>query len=187
MATLSPSARQHRKDLAALYLLADRDLSALFRDFDSPDSARDGLMDVLPRLLALYGAAAAALGADWYDDLRDEAGARGVFTAIPAELPDRGRTDALARWAVGPLFTDAPDFLVALSLASGGLQRSIANADRDTIRISAVEDRQARGWSRAGIGDCDYCRERLGGVVYTDASVDFGSHDRCNCIAVPEF
>lgn len=180
--------RAHRRDLQVLTATAAGDLRVLFREFTTAEDARDGLMDVLPRLVGMYGAAAATLGADWYDDLRDLAGVRGRFTAIPAELPDVGRTDALARWGVGPLFAATPDFASALTLVSGGLQKIIANADRQTIQRSSTEDRRARGWARAGTGGCDFCQMLIGrGAVYTEATADFETHDHCGCVAVPEF
>lgn len=180
--------RAHRADLNELVRLAENDLSILFRQFDSAEAARDGLMDVLPQLVAVYGSAAATLGADWYDDLRDAAGARGYFRAIPAELPDRGRTDSLARWGIAPLFAAEPDYATSLSKVAGGAQRIIANADRDTIRVSSVTDRGARGWARAGSGTCDFCRMLIGrGAVYTEETSQFESHDRCGCVGVPVF
>ncbi len=188
MPTLSPASRAHRRDLSALTAIAANDLRVLFRGFDTAEVARDGLMDVLPRLVDVYGSAAATLGADWYDDLRDAAGARGRFTAIPAVLPDRGRTDSLARWAVSPLFAAEPDFATTQTKVAGGLQRIIANADRDTVRVSSVSDPRARGWARAGTGRCDFCAMLIGrGAVYTEASADFESHDHCGCVAVPAF
>lgn len=188
MSRLSPAVKAHRSDLNQLVQVAQTDLRVLFRQFDTADAARQGLMDVLPRLTAIYGDAAVALGADWYDTLRDDYGARGHFRAIPADLPDQGRTDALARWGVSPLFGPEPDYLLAAAKVAGGLQRIIANADRDTIRISSTQDPGARGWARAGSGGCDFCAMLIGrGAVYTEATASFDSHDHCNCVAVPEF
>lgn len=185
---LSPAARKHRADLAELARLAEGDLSVVFRNVSKADRVRESLMDVLPRLVAVYAAAAASLAADWYDDLREEAEARGRFQAIVADLPDVGRTDALAGWAVGPLFGAAPDARAALGMASGGLQRIIFNADRDTVRVSSIQDPGARGWQREGAGECDFCRILIDrGAVYTEATVDFESHDRCGCVGVPAF
>lgn len=179
---------EHRRDLAALVGIAENDLRLLFREFDTAEAARDGLRDVLPRMVAIYGSAAATLGADWYDDLRDAAEVRGRFRAIPAELPDTGRTDALAGWAVAPMFQPEPEPGTALTKVAGGLQRIIANAHRDTIRISSIADRAARGWARGGTGNCDFCAMLIGrGAVYTEATADFESHDHCGCIAVPSF
>lgn len=191
---LSPTARAHRRDLAELVRLAENDLGIVFRNFDTADAVRDGLRDILPQLMDVYGSAAVTLGADWYDDLREVAGVAGRFRAIPAELPDRGRTDALARWAATPMFTPEANTVletaraVALSKAIGGLQRIIFNADRDTVTTSSVQDRRARGWRREGVGDCDLCTLLLGrGAVYTEQTSQFETHDRCGCVGVPDF
>lgn len=188
MRTLSPEARSHRRHLAELARLAENDLSVMFRQFDTADAARDGLRDLLPRLTSVYGEAATSLAADWYDDLRDAAEARGRFSPVLADLPDRGRTDALASWSVKPLYQAEPDFATALVKVSGGLQRIIANADRQTIAASSIADRSALGWAREGVGECEFCQLLIGrGAVYTEASADFESHDRCGCVAVPAF
>lgn len=188
MATLTPAARAHRRDLNVLVGIAQRDLGLLFREFSSADAARDGLRDVLPRLVAIYGEAAASLAADWYDDLRDASGARGRFTAIPADLPDVGRTDALAGWAVSPLYAAEPDFATSLAKVSGGLQRIIANGARYTVQVSSLEDPAAGGWVRVGAGACKsgWCDQFLDGEVRTVA-YDFPAHDNCNCHAEPAF
>jgi len=179
---------KHRRDLRALTGLAERDLATLWRQFDTADQARQALMDLLPRLVSIYGAAAATLAADYFDDMRDVAGVKGRFQAIPAETADPGKLDVLARVAVGPLFGPAPDFTSALVLARGGLQRHIANADRQTMATSSVEDRHARGWQRVGTGRCDFCQMLLGrGAVYTEATADFAAHDHCGCTAEPVF
>lgn len=187
MALLTPQARAHRADLAELVGVAQRDLSILFRQFDTAAAARDGLMDVLPRLTAIYGEAAATLGADWYDDLRDAAGARGGFRAIPAETAPRGQTDALARWSVAPLFAAEPDYATTLIKVAGGMQRLIANADRETVRRSSIQDRGAQGWVRMGAGECDWCEQYLDGEIHYTEGYDFEAHDHCNCTAVPAF
>lgn len=185
---LSPAARAHRRDLEQIARQADLDMAALFSQFETPDDIRDGLLDTLPRMMAVYGSAAATLGADWYDDLREDAGVRGRFQAIPAELPDRGRTDALARWSVGPLYAANPDRTLTLSKLTGGFERIIFNADRDTITRSAIQDPGARGWAREGAGECDLCQLLLGrGAVYTEESSQFETHDRCKCVGVPAF
>lgn len=143
-------------------------------------------MDVLPNLVSLYGSAAATLGADWYDELRDEAGARGRFRAIPAELPDRDRTDALARWGVTPLFKAAPDFGSALTLVQGGTQRIIANASRQSVTRSATADPSSAGWKRIGGGECAFCSMLISrDQLYSEATADFASHDHCKCSAYP--
>lgn len=67
---LSAQARRHRADLAELARLAENDLSIVFRDVGNAVAVRDELEDYLPKLVAMYGSAAASLGAYWYDDMR---------------------------------------------------------------------------------------------------------------------
>lgn len=183
---LTAEARRHRADLAELKTLADQDLAVVFQQFDTADDIRDGLQDLLPRLMEVYGSASASLAADWYDDLRDEAATRGRFQAIVADLPDLGRVDSLARWAVDPLYSAEPDAATAFSKVSGGFQRIIYNADRDTITLSSTQDRRA-GWVRVGNGGCDWCSQYLDGEIHYVSGYDFDAHDHCQCIALPVF
>lgn len=186
MATLTLS-KARRRDLLELTGLANKDLSILWRDFTTADEARDGLMESLPRLMALYGSAAATVAADYYDDAREAAGAAGRFRAIPADLPDLGRTESLARWAVSPLYTATPDFDTALVKAGGGLQKIIANAARETVVTSSVQDRRA-GWMRVGSGSgCEWCAQYLDGEVHYVEGYDFDAHDWCKCDAEAVF
>jgi hypothetical protein len=177
----------HRRDLAELTGLAQNDLSLIWAKFNTATAARDGLIELLPRLVAIYGSAAATLGADWYDEMRAVAAVKGRFRAIPAELPDQGRTDALARWGVTPLFAAEPNYDMALVKVAGGLQRVIANADRQTVRVSSIQDPKAQGWVRVGHGECDWCANLLDGEVHYVEGYDFDAHDRCLCTAEPVF
>jgi hypothetical protein len=184
LATLT---RLHRRDLAVLTGEAKRDLEKLWREFSTPVAARDVLARALPQLVAIYGAAAATLGADYFDEVRDEAAARGRFRAAPVEPVTGEPLEVLARVAVGPLFGATPNQLTALTLAQGGLQRHIANADRETVRLASIEDKQAQGWMRVGDGGCDWCQQYLDGEVHYVEGYDFDAHDHCNCTAQPVF
>jgi len=179
----------HRRDLAELTGLAQKDLTLIWREFNTATATRDGLIELLPRLVSIYGSAASTLGADWYDEMRAAAKVKGRFRAIPAELPDIGRTDALARWGVTPLFQAESDFASALTLVAGGLQRIVSNADRESVTGSSVADPRAQGWQRVGSGaSCEFCSMLIDrGDVYSEASADFLTHDHCNCGAEPVF
>jgi hypothetical protein len=182
---------EHRRDLAALVGIAETDLRLLFQQVGTAaDDVRDALMDALPRLVAIYGAAAATLAADWYDDYRDERGAGGRFRAIPAALvADEGRFESLARWSVAPLYSATPDLDAAFGKVFGGTQRLIADAGRETVMGSLRQDPQGRGWSRHTDGSaCDFCQGIAGrGAVYSATTADFSAHDDCGCVAVPEY
>lgn len=179
----------HRRELLSLTALAVTDLEVLFRTLRDADSARDALMEILPQLVQVYGSAAASLAADWYDEVREADEIPGRFRAIVADLPDTDRTDALARWGIGPLFAAEPDFVTARAKVSGGLQRIVADAGRRTILRSIDADPRAGGWSRRTTsGSCDFCQMIAGrGAVYSAATADFSSHDDCDCVAVPVF
>lgn len=172
-----------RNQIAQLARLAKGDLDELFRrvsDARSPQ-LRDALLDVLPELVATYGAASAALAADWYDALRDEAAARGRFSAIPADLGDT-KTEGLVGWAM----ETAKDDDGFKTLIKGGVQKRIANASRLTVMQNSATDTQSVGWKRLGGGACDFCLMLIArDELYTEASADFASHNDCNCSAYP--
>ncbi len=183
-----PTVDQYRSDLDELVRLANLDLRALAADIVDGRVAAELLRDILPELTAVYGAAAGALAADWYDNLRAEQNVTGRFTARVADLPDQGRTDALARWAVEPLFSPDPDAALTLDRTEGGLQRIIADVGRETVMQSSIADPQARGWQRVASRGCGFCRLLADrGTVYSESTVRFGAHDKCRCAAVPAF
>lgn len=161
---------EHRQAVAALVTLARRQLAAVWQrlDLQDVDATTAALRPVLYELMGTYGTAAASLGADWYEDVREVAGAAGRFTASLVELPDQGRTDSLVRWGTRPLvpqempdvdeYEFEPDPDAALSRIDGGLQRIIADADRDTIEENIDADPARPLFARhASANACAFC------------------------------
>ena len=144
-----------------LAVLADNDLRALWRQVSTADEAKAALRDVLPALTETYALASASISADWYDEARDMVDARGRFRAIPADPGNLG-ADALAGYAVGPLYQGEPDWNRAQVLVKGGLQLRIANASRYTVAGSSIADPAADGWQRQGAGSCAFCAMLIG-------------------------
>lgn len=175
---------QLRNRVAGLTRLAAGDLAGLWRRLERAVDAEEALRDILPALIDTYGAAAATVASDWYDDLRDKTEVRGRFRAIPADVPDPG-AQALVGWALA----EAADVTSFQTLIEGGLQRRIANFSRFTVMGSSVADPAADGWQRVGSGDsCPFCRMLIArGSVYSEASADFGAHDHDDCQAAPAF
>lgn len=166
-----------------LIVLAGRDLAALWRQVRGAAQAERALQDILPAIIDTYGAAAATLAADWYDEARAKADVSGRFTAIPADIRDSG-AQALIGWAA----SEATDLVAFQTLVEGGMQRRIVNFSRATVTGSSVADPKAIGWQRVGTGECGFCRMLIGrGAVYREATADFASHDHCHCSAVPAF
>lgn len=179
----------HRRDLEELLRIALKDLGQVWREVKTADAAKAALLELLPRLAVLYGSAAATLGADWYDEMRDAAGVPGRFRAIPVE-PEVDRMDALARWGISPLYALDPDFDAAETLVAGGFQRLVADADRNTVLLSSRQDPRGGKWRRETTGlSCGFCVMLANrGAVYRSAdTADFKSHDHCDCLAAPEF
>lgn len=182
-----PTVNELRSALDHLHALAGADLRRMWRQVNTPDQARAALQDLLPVLVDIYGTAAGAVAADWYDELRDGLNIGRRFSAIVAEIGNRGEEE-LAGWGIGPLFDADPDWDRAATLVDGGLQRRIADIARETIQQSAVDDPAAEGWQRDSSGGCAFCEMLAGrGSVYSEATADFASHDHCRCVAVPAF
>lgn len=174
---------QFRRAIRDLSVLAEQDIAVLWRSMEDAKDAADNLLDFLPELTDAYRSAAAVLAADFYDDLREASAVRGAFMAI---IPDGGSTatDSLVRWAL----KSAQDSASFQSHILGGVQSRIANAARDVVTTSAVQDRGAGGWMRIGAGGCDFCVMLVGrGAVYSESTVGFASHDHCRCSAAPAF
>lgn len=173
-----------RQAFADLNILAARDLGRIWRALQEGDNAAEALHDILPALIDLYGQAAATVAADWYEDLRESKGVGGRFSAIPADIADTG-AHALIGWALDAGSSDGS----RLALLEGGMQRRVVNFGRFTIMQTSLADPAADGWQRLGQGDnCVFCDVLISrGAVYSKRTVDFGSHDDCNCVAVPAF
>lgn len=174
-----------RRRIAGLARLAGLDVSAALRTVESFAEAEALLNDILPALADAYGSAAAAVAAEWYDEVREELEVSGRFRAIPAGLPDSMGTQELAGWARGR----AANLATFEALVLGGLQRRIANMARETVTGSAVADPRARGWMRVARPDgCSFCYMLASrGAVFRESTVRFASHDDCNCQAAPAF
>jgi len=162
---------------------AANDLAALWRQVSNLAEAEQALNDVLPQLIRTYGEAAAAFAADWYDEARTVAEVAGSFTAAPADLGNQGAA-ALSGWALNR----GADPAEVLFWVQGGASRRVLNWSRETVMGSALGDPAADGWQRVGVGECAFCALLIGrGAVYSEATADFASHDKCQCSAVPAF
>lgn len=190
MAAPATEAREALVGLTSLTREEVRAIVAELRRMDlSPERVRDALLDLLPEFGTEYHLAAAALAADWYDDLRDAEAVRGRFRADPVPPPTPARWEALVRWGIEPLFRPEPDWDAATGLLEGGAQRTVADGHRLTVVENTKRDPQAKGWRRVGDGSsCAFCRLLISrGAVYSKDTVTFKSHDHCGCSAAPSW
>lgn len=180
--------------LAGVSQAGIRELEAIWPklNLSSPSGIALPLASVLAEVADQYGAAAATLAADWYEEARFDAGFTDAFTVAPAALPDQSRFNALARWGVGPLFGANPDPATALSRVSGGLQRIVLGQARDTTVGAIAEDPANPTYARhASANACAFCALVASrGPVYTsEATAGLGAryHDDCHCAVVEVF
>lgn len=149
--------RDHRQQLGQLKALADADLAALLALLDSGDVAgvRNVLIEALPEILRPYTTAAGELAAVLFEDLRAEAGVRGVFYATAAEtVMPVSQVDAVARWSVTPLADEALASTPLTRLA-GFAARAIFDSSRETIGQNGLRDStQNIGFQRMARANC---------------------------------
>ena len=210
------AAEEQRQAVLGLTLMAGTELAPVMQALvGAPaDVAADALMEVLPGIGDTYRAAAATLGADYFDEQRALSGVGGRFEATPEAPVEGARWEALARWGVDPLRVTPksprvdddgepidygperePDYAAAQTLIEGGLTRTIADGHRLTVVNNSIADPQARGWMRiAGPDACAFCRMLSDRVsesgnpgVYTKASASFKAHDHCGCSVAPSW
>lgn len=177
----------------SLVLLAQRDLRDFWRSLNlsaDPAVIRRSTTAFFPELIAAYGDAAALLGADFYDSLRNVPPSAARFRATLAAAAPAEQAQASARWALGSLFVAEPDADLALSKLSGSAQRLVLQAGRDTIARSAFTDPVRTGFARVPQGvTCKFCvMVASRGAIYKDASAAGEGnryHDDCNCVPTP--
>lgn len=179
-----------RSGTNSLVELAERDLAAFWEavavyeaaayagDLTARQTLTEALHDVLPGLAGSYQEAAIALAAELYDLDRLRLDVPGSFRAPGIDIPDGGH--ALAGWAL----KEAVDANGLRGLIKGGLVKRIMQAGNRTVMDAVTADPAAAGWYRiARPKACDFCRFLAGrGDVYTEANVDFASHDHCHCL-----
>lgn len=173
---------------AGISTLVRRDLAEFFRSLNlsSPERARDALLGYIPGLVETYGAGAASVAADWYDEVRSQLGVRSRFRAEVQAPVGPERVERMLRFAARHLFTDAPDLM--LPAIDGATSRYVLEPARMTVAVSAEKDPASQGWERRARAEaCDFCQMLAGrGAAYAHrGSAHFDAHDDCNCVAVP--
>ena len=184
------SASDARLALVAVTTTGVTEAQSLLTQFEgTPDQIRAAVFESMPAVIGHYSLGSSAIAADWYDDLREAAGAPGNFTSEPV-IPDRAdKVRNMLGWATEPLYAAVPDISeVALRLLPN-VQAEIASPNRATLTTNVRRDPAANGWRRVAAGGCKFCRFLAGrGEVYRkEMSARFASHLNCNCTAQPVF
>ena len=190
MASVRTMTAEFRAANKRLVGLAERDLLKFWASLDITNAvrARDELTRYLPTLTTLYGEAAAAVAADWYDELRTVQKVPGRFAARVANPFPTEYVEQRVRFGASHLFTATP--LMMLPFLQGAVQEYVLQPGRDTIIDSTRTDPRARGWHReTSASACDFCEMLAGrgGVYSKESSASFASHGNCNCTARPSW
>lgn len=177
---LSPS--EARRALALVTAAAVADATRLAK------LGADAVAEGVPEVVGAYALGSSALAADYYDDVREVAAARGRFAAVPV-IPDRAeKIRRASRWAAAALVDSTVTQTVESRIAEV-VQLEVARAHRDTITENRRRDPQAVGWKRVTrAGSCKFCLFMAAkGAVYRRETVRFAAHDNCGCTAAPVF
>jgi hypothetical protein len=149
----------------------------------------DDLLEAIPQMVAYFSDGTAALAADHYDDLREEANVPGRYTAEPVVNLRDEKIRRGVLWAVEPLYLAEPVVGLATERLAQVVSLETARPFRDTIITNQADDPQAVGWQRhSRSSGCRFCRMLAGrGAVYRQATARFASHPHCSCTAAPVF
>lgn len=159
----------------------------LRRSSGSFESRRFQLLETGSAVAAYYSQGSAALGADFYDEARADARARGRYMAEPVILDRTVKIRRGIAWASEPLSLD--DEEAALARLSNIIRTEVARPYRDTVLGNTNRDPAASGWRRLASGSaCGFCKMLAGrGSVYRQDTATFGAHENCGCTAAPVF
>lgn len=174
--------------------MARADLAALFAGLDLSNAplVTEVLVDAVPALVREYGDLAAAVAADWYEEVRIASGVPGVHREVFSAGADMAAVRGSVKAGAAGLFTGDPT--KSLAFLNGAIQRHISYSSRDTIRRNVAGDPARPRYARvpSGAKTCAFC-EMLSsrGFVYVtkkSAGEDPSDyHDDCNCSVVVEF
>lgn len=177
---------RQRDEQAGISARARQDLEAFWGRLDlDPEAARDALLGFLPDLVASYGEVSAGAAADWYDDMREAAGAPHGFHAELGDLVPDDVVVARTRFGVQHLWTSDPDQTLAFLLRI--VDQYVKQAGRNTIVGAGRRDPWKPRFARVprGARTCGFCLMLASrGPVYLtrESAGEFTTfHGDCDC------
>lgn len=164
----------------------------------APQEQATALFAATPLIIGSYLDGSAALALDWYEELRDEAPVRSLFTPEPVtnlRQPEIGNAVAWATKIIRDLETEILEEIEAatakmLADLEPVIQKEVAAGYWDTITTNLERDPDGVGWQRftRGPAACPFCRMLADkGAVYKADTARFAAHNNCFCIARPVF
>lgn len=165
------------------------------------DQTRAYLLETIRQIMLAHGTMTADLATELYQSARDYAGITTAFTPRPTTTIDTGIVEKSLDWALAPVggatnLADMTDDALAstLSRLQAVATRVGARAHEDTVIGNLIDDPEPARMRRVPApGACPWCLMlATRGFVYTEATVTRTSsgtkyHDRCKCVAEPQF
>lgn len=182
----SARAARYDRDQRRVAELAQREIDRTWLGISSlsPVDAKELIADLALDLVDTFGPIAAALAADFYEEVRLDEGIQSPHSVIVANAPVAEKVASSAFWASQPLFDGKP--IAARARLLGAVQRHVQQAGRDTLFQNGDNDRARPRWARRPDGNpCKWCSMLASrGAVYLseDTAGGFNDwHDDCNC------
>jgi hypothetical protein len=190
-----PTALESRAALTVVTGAAVGAVQRLLGSLDGkPEAVRADLLGAVPEVISFYADGSSALAADFYDDERERASARGRFLAEPVVFDRAEKIGRAIAWATQPLIDGEGDAQHRLAEV---VRLETTRPYRDTITTNRQRDPEAVGWRRITRSSaCRFCRMLADrGAVYKAATARFAAHGTnkngsggvCQCTAAPEF
>lgn len=188
---------QHRQTQLRLRARALQDYQRIWPLWQGDPRTFNRLVEASVPLVRAHHRVSAAVAAAYYDSFRRAEQADGDATPRLAPPVEVERVIAslyvTGRVATGKAILAGQSPQAAMQTAfvrtSGALSRHVLSGGRDTLILSAAEDRAAQGWARVTGGEpCGFCAMLASrGPVYSEDTVDFQAHDHCSCSAEPSY
>lgn len=141
----------------------------------------DVLAEQVPQLAQQSNAAAAAVTAQWYDELAPDQPYIAEVPNLDTLLPTEKVVKSIS-WAVNTATTVD----TALAQLQKSVQRMVYDGSRDTVVWNATKEgvKYVRHANYAGV--CNWCLVMATkGAIYKSAAAAVAGHDNCKCFAVP--
>lgn len=163
-------------------------LDLLSRLSGSAEVRRAALLDGVPDVIGYYSEGSAALAVDFYEEERELAGVKSLFTP-ELVVPDRTvKTRRAIAWASAPMIADLDDIAGVASRLAEVIQIETARPYRDTVTMNRRNDPASVGWRRITAGGCGFCRMLADkGAIFKQSTARFAAHPKCHCTAQPVF
>lgn len=173
--------------------LAASRVAELWESLDGldPDTLRDVLDELFPRLVEEQAQLAASATLEWYEDARAAAGIKKAYSPeMPAELIDYSRTSKVVEEAVSAIAQRGR--LAAVGILQRRAKQLVTSAARETGLHAAYHDPAKPRYARvpAGATTCAWCLMWAGrGFIYkSEETAQFTrSHADCDCQIVPSW